>query len=460
MLKLALLILGIASILFAAGCAGDRSGDIPGVAVKEATPPNTPAPTTTPAATNTPIPTLVHPVTTTPAPAPTDTPLASPTGTPIPTETPPPTAALEATAAGELSPADVLRQSRWSNGQCEGEGPVSLTNPPVALDEISYITPMGRMSGSHVTPTDHIYLNFVDPDQYHDVSVMAPGYVVKIEVLGGSGDYRIIFEHSCDFYTLYIHLVSLSPNIMEAAGELARGTSNRTRIAVAAGEVIGQAGGNNFDASVFDLTVSLSGFVVPESYQVEPWKTYTVDPFDYFVEPIKSAWIEKIPRTTAPIGGKIDYDIDGRLVGTWFLKGTGGYNSKQPQYWYNHLSFAYDPFDPGWVRVSKGGVEQGWDGSMQFGLKDNYPDPETIGANSGVTKLELMMYEYVQLSDDQRWDGMMGYPTGGLGQSLDWTRGTMLVEMLGERELKAELFLDKIPAQVTGFTDDAQFYER
>ena len=97
---------------------------------------------------------------------------------------------------------------------------------------------------------------------------------------------------------------------------------------------------------------------------------------------------------------------------------------------------------------------------MQFGLKDNYPDPETIGANSGVTKLELMMYEYVQLSDDQRWDGMMGYPIGGLGQSLDWTRGTMLVEMLGERELKAELFLDKIPAQVTGFTDDAQFYER
>lgn len=36
----------------------------------------------------------------------------------------------------------------------------------------------------------------------------------------------------------------------------------------------------------------------------------------------------------------------------------------------------------------------------------------------------------------------------------------MLVEMLDKRELKAELFLDATPDQVSDFTDNAQIYVR
>ena len=362
--------------------------------------------------------------------------------------------------AGDLSPADVLRQSRWSNGRCEGEGPVSLINSPVSLDAISHITPMGRMAGSHVTPTDHFYVNFVNPDEYHNVSVMAAGYVVKVEVLGDAGDYRIIFEHSCEFYTVYIHLDSLTPRIMDASGELASGNSQKIRVPVAAGEVIGQASERaNFDVSVFDLTVTLSGFAVPDSYG-EHWKVYTADPFDHFNESIKGDLLKKNPRTTEPVGGKIDYDIDGRLVGNWFVKGTGGYKTEEPNYWDNHLSFAYDIYDPRWIRVSKGGVEQGYGGTMQFGLRDNQPDPATISVGSGVVKLELIDYGYIQLSNNQRWDQTMGFPLGGVGRSLNRVLGTMLVEMLDKRELKAELFLDATPDQVSDFTDNAQIYIR
>ncbi|MCH8908147.1 MAG: hypothetical protein IH840_13745 [Candidatus Heimdallarchaeota archaeon] len=31
--------------------------------------------------------------------------------------------------------------------------------------------------------------------------------------------------------------------------------------------------------------------------------------------------LEKNPRTVEPFGGKIDYDIDGRLIGNWYLQG-------------------------------------------------------------------------------------------------------------------------------------------
>jgi len=61
--------------------------------------------------------------------------------------------------------------------------------------------------------------------------------------------------------------------------------------------------------------VKLKGFVVPEQFNHrDPHKTHVVDPFDYLDEPLRSRLLAVNPRKTKPLGGKIDYDVDGRLA--------------------------------------------------------------------------------------------------------------------------------------------------
>ena len=137
-------------------------------------------------------------------------------------------------------------------------------------------------------------------------------------------DYQFIIWHSCTISTIYIHLKSIAPEILEVIGDLAPRDGRQlgdseTPIPVEAGQVIGMAGGS-FDFSVQDKKEWLS-FVVPEHYFNERFKMYTVDPFDYFTEPLRSQLLEKNVRKVEPFGGKIDFDIDGRLVGNWFFEG-------------------------------------------------------------------------------------------------------------------------------------------
>jgi len=95
------------------------------------------------------------------------------------------------------------------------------------------------------------------------------------------------------------------------------------RIPVKEGEVIGSVGVGKFDFSVVDEAVNLTGFANPKTYE-EVWKIHTVDTFDYYKEPLRSALLAKNVRVDKPYGGKIDYDIKGRLIGNWFKEGTGG----------------------------------------------------------------------------------------------------------------------------------------
>ena len=68
------------------------------------------------------------------------------------------------------------------------------------------------------------------------------------------------------------------------------------------GQVIGKAHYRyGLDFSVHDIGVILSGFVVPSHY-TSPWKIHTVDPFDYFAEPLRSQLLVKNARTAEPRG--------------------------------------------------------------------------------------------------------------------------------------------------------------
>ena len=187
--------------------------------------------------------------------------------------------------------------------------------------------------------------------------------------------------------------------------------------------------------------------MIPSHYEDEPWKIHAVPPFNYFVEPVRSQILNKTPRTKEPVGGKIDFDIDGKLVGNWFLEGTDYGGDAQRgfcgdylcPYWSDHLAFVYDFVDPDQVRVSIG-YDSGLYPQGPYGVKGNSPDPKTVGVDSG-----LVTYQLVDLENRDAEFGITTYGKSLVTRSTDNVVGVVLVEMLDERSIK----VDVIPG-VTG----------
>ncbi len=344
---------------------------------------------------------------------------------------------------------------------CEGSGSFMLGASPLALEDIEKIRPMGGLSSVHITPTDHQYWDTVGSDAFKDdttnldrFKVFAPadGFIVDIEQ---HTDYRVVIEHSCTFYTIFIHVDKLSDKIMAAAdlkeGEV--GNHAWPRIPVEEGEVIGTIGIGKLDFSVIDGDVTLKNFVKPKSYEGEPWKIHTVDTFDYYEEPLRSRLIAKNVRTIFPLGGKIDYDIDGKLVGNWFRQGTGEYKGNLGEYWTNHLSIVYDSIDPSQIRIS---IWDFNDRGEQFGVKGNSPDPATV---DGIVKYELTPFDYYIGDTSEKWNPAK-FSNNIRARNLDEVRGVVLFQVLPENWLQAEFFPDKKAAEVAGFTPSAVIYER
>lgn len=375
----------------------------------------------------------------------------------------------ESNSLNNQDPSNTLN-SEWSSGKCEGNNLVKLTSSPMDLDKLGYIEPMGKMVDGHVTPSDHQYWHpkNINSDytvnEPYDIYSPADGNIVRIEHMTNYvgdktytkkvDDYRVIFEHSCRIYTYYIHINELSDKILKESN-IADKPYVQTRIPVKSGEKIGIKNTPSFDFAVIDTNITLQGFANPEHYEFEAWKIHTVDPFDYFVEPLKSELTAKSIRSSDPKGGKIDYDINGKLVGSWFKEGTNGYAGiDKERYWSGHLSIVYDYIDPTQVRISIGTFNGK---AQQFGVKGNSPDPSSISKSSGLIKYELTSFEYYV--DGSRW-GRLSFAKDIKSTSGPETKGTLLVQLLENGELKAEAFPDKTASQVNGFTIDAQIYER
>jgi len=345
----------------------------------------------------------------------------------------------------------------WSGGRCSGSGSFTLTSP-MDLGDVRAYVPLGLMTDSHVTPIDHSYFYPKDggPDAF-PVRAAAAGSLVGIQRRTASvsdqprpesDQYRLIFEHSCTFYSYYDLLTSLDPAIV-AAGALPSGQfSVATRIPVQAGQIVGRIGGRTLDLGVANTFVMLPGLLRPESYTREPWKVHTVDPLDYFGEPLRSQLLALDPRRLEPRGGQIDYDVDGRLAGNWFREGTNGYAGTDPQrYWAGHFSAASHYLDPTFIVISHGdfgGV------SRQFWARGNQPDPATVGVESGVVR-----YELVPIGLNLTQSGSVV-----LNPQNDNVQGVLLVQMLDRQKVRMEVFPGLTASQVTGFTANAAVYVR
>jgi len=362
--------------------------------------------------------------------------------------------------------ADLLRMM-WSQGRCTGQGPVRYSATPMSLADVAVVLPLGLMADAHVTPTDHQYWAPKDPTLGRDAyPVFAPadGSIVSIQhrsrfigdqagPAGGTSEFRIVFEHSCTFWTYYDLVTSLDPAIVSQlpGGAAPAGMATLpVRIPVRAGQPIGRIGGQTLDIGTVNADVQLPGLLVPENYLAEPWKIHTVDPIDHFDEPVRSRILELNPRKAVPRGGKIDYDIEGRFSGNWFLEATNGYAGvNRERYWSGHLAAAPNYLDPSNITISIGDYEGK---SRQFWVRGNSPDPASVGIESGLVKYELIP---VGLSLQGRSSGTLVYH-----RDDNNVQAVMLVQLIAPRRLRLQLFPGRRASDVAGFSDQARLYER
>jgi hypothetical protein len=354
------------------------------------------------------------------------------------------------------------RQGDADGGYTDGSDcsePIMFDYPPVEMDRVNYILPLGAMTGGHVTPVDHQYY-ITREDAWAEVYSPSDGVITSIQHMGSIpgddsvqiDDYRLEIEHTCSISSIFIHIDEVSDRIMEIAPPLNEYSS--VRLDVEAGEVIGRYTGS-VDYQVVDYDVFLTGFVIPESYN-EPWKMHTPDPFDYFKEPMKGQMTGLCLRSADPVGGRIDYDIEGRLVGNWFLENTNKYEGitgPTGAYYTGHLAIAYDSIDPEHIVISMGDFEGE---PMQFGVVGNSPDPEDVGIETGIVEYELSDFEHFDGEDQWEYDLVKGLDA----RNTESVHGVVLFQVLENNRLRMETFPGKTPSQVSGFTDSARTYER
>ncbi|MEX2006633.1 MAG: hypothetical protein WD877_00425 [Candidatus Saccharimonadales bacterium] len=368
---------------------------------------------------------------------------------------------------------NLIEGERVDNQGCAGSGPVEFGVSPMDPKDVGIILPYGGMIGAHVTPIDHMYFSpviFDSPRDTYEVRAMADAIITSIsertqnvtDVNNGSpkeAEYQMKFWYTCDFASYYDLVTSLSPRLKaEFDARKQGGGSASVQIKVKEGEVVGRIGGQTLDFAVYDYTKILPGFIVPEHYLAESWKLHVVNPFPYFKEPVRSQLLALNPRQVEPREGKIDYDQDGKLVGTWFKEGNNGFgetSGPNSAPWRAHLSLVYDYIDPTMLVISIGDYAGQ---SQQFAVKDNTPDPATIGPGQRV-KYELVEIDYYRTSTNQSWDRMRPY-IDIKGRPGAFIKGTALAELISSRKLKFEAFPNKSLSQVSGFTSSAKMYER
>lgn len=368
--------------------------------------------------------------------------------------------------------------------KCEDKTSVKYSASPIDVQEVSFILPMGELREGHIIPGDHAGIIHQTYPTSTPTKIFAPadGTIVRVErhpYQPPSGypqnirHYHVYLVHSCTFFTGFVHITDFTPEVLAASREL-KGLHDKeltqmenilVNIPVKAGQQIGAAWSFELLGIVtVDLTKTNTGYLRPESYKAENWRMHSVSSFDYFEEPLKSELHAKNPRKAEPLGGKIDFDIEGKIVGNWFEEGSEGFRdeSKPPRqcgnfpcpYWEGHLALVYDFIDPAQLRVSVGfnpGLEKG----TPYGVKGDSPDFKDIGVEDG-----LVTYELVGLKDVSREKGYVSETEIVTESDESKVLGTMLVQLLEKGKLKMEIFPGKTASQVTGFTSNALMYER
>ena len=363
-------------------------------------------------------------------------------------------------------------------GQCSADGPQTYSAGIGDAAQWSHIVPLGAMISSHITPVDHIYVYYPQGSENSapgtfTVTSPADGTIVSVEDFQKSNDYpypdyRVVISHSCDLYSVFIHVGELQGKAAEAAAGAAASGSWSGSIPVSAGEVIADESAQpGFDFSTFATDAQVD-MINPASYaQKEQWKQYTANPFDYFPAEVKASYEAKSLRTVAPVGGTIFHDVADTAQGNWFVKDTNGYMGLGDQkasynnhgkiahgYWDTHLAFAPDNVDPTAFIYSIGD----WEGCPCQFMSVGNVDPSSVKAGGAPSVVDLVEYEYVA-PDGSRMDPskpVRGYTLKG-GTAIV---GSIAFQVNSDGTMMVEKRPGKDAASFTGFGPDAKTYVR
>jgi hypothetical protein len=289
---------------------------------------------------------------------------------------------------------------------------------PVDTAAISEASPLGNINPpGHTFPSNHIgfYLKGMD---LIPVLAMTAGTIRTVYYNEWSDDYRIEFDHTESVLSYFDHICNLAPDIIVG-------------VEVQTGELVGYARRSHgaFDIGVINFDV-VNSFITPERYH--EFYLYYDDPYTYFTDSIRQILELKNPRVGEPKGGKIDFDQEGTLVGNWFTEGTPmTYEASSYLYGENQLAFVYDMYNSSTILISCGGTLEA--APFAFKVVGNAPDPVLVSPASGLVKYQL----------DSPFNEL-----------------TMLVQMIDNRTIQAEVFADSLPSEVASFTPDSRIYVR
>lgn len=387
--------------------------------------------------------------------------------------------ATESSSGSENSTAVALPLKEVFGGECDEKGPTKYSTGFGDAEKMSYIVPLGAMISTHITPVDHIYVYFPNGSDgsakgTYTVTAPADGTVITVEDFQLTNkypyaDYRVVLQHSCDLYSVFIHVGELQGKLADAAREAkANGGSWSGSIPVSAGDVVADDSEKpGYDFSTFASSAK-QDMLNPSSYlQKESWKPYTANPFDFVTADLKSAYEAKTLRTSSPIGGTIFFDKKDTAQGSWFVKGTNGYKGLGDQqasyenqgkvargYWDTHLSLAPEHVDASAFIYSIGD----WEGCpCQFMSVGNI-DPSSIAVSSTPTVIDLVNFEYLTPNGSKmdRQNPSRGYKLKAGSKVI----GSLAIQVNDDGSMTVEKRLNEPASSFTAFSKEAKTYVR
>lgn len=369
---------------------------------------------------------------------------------------------------------------------------ITFTHSFLPVDQLAASIPYGSMIDDHVTPIDHAYIGIkslqkaandrTDAD-YLPITAPADGTIIEVGSLGSPTSHRVVINHGCGVYTVYMVVNRLTGVLASVAGQVESQSYMPLHQPIKAGEEFGQQRDNPLDFNVWAGDSWLPGLANPLSYiYAESWKPYTADPSRFFTPELATAFATVMQRTSEPRWGKIDHDIKGSASGTWFLQGTLGYSGRaiadyaaatapipggqlqgKNSYAYGHLSISPHPvdlskwvFSAGWWNDANGDPHQAF-----LVIAEGQKTPDKLTSTDGVVVYRLADAGTLDAAG-KPWSPasqMAPYPVGytlALGQA--W--GSVALQVNTDGSLSVELFPTDPNTTITQLSDQKRTYQR
>lgn len=341
------------------------------------------------------------------------------------------------------------------------DGMVFFTHPPIDVAGAMWFIGMGQ---PNVMPKDHggffLAAPYVFPASV-PVLAVADGVIILAsngtravpaipdapEALWGReyDDHLLVLKVSESVTVNYAHVTTFHPTLAAELGDLPKDeVGHKVTVVVQGGDTLGFVGPHGaMDFSVTDLSLELN-YLNPSRYPDN--QSFAAHVFDYFQDPALSQILDITARQLPPRGGKVDYDVEGRIVGNWFLEGTTSFTQ-----WSRQLAIVYDHIWGDRITIADGSPMRDVPGIEGPGrpdvwwVKGNAPLPEDVGVGEGIVKYTLIYGRDLRA-------------TGDFVPDLKPAQGVMLVQMIDAGRIRAEVFKGTTAADT--FTSAAKVYVR